>query len=414
MIYKGTASPNYYVRFQTTEGYITKSLRTPILETAYARAKEMEVIELYKRRKRLQKKHTVASITDWYITTEKFQEVGTTRQNQIIRFMRIPSAFFGEKNIETITNESWRHYWDFRTNYYKRKDVTSKARDKSGLLSQGTLRAERNTFRQVVYFALSCGLLKKDIAAPMPPKRAQSKPSRTLGPNPTFTDAQYRKFRTELNKWVDEKDNNWRSGMQGKYAANAVRAILWTMRHTGARCNEVCKLKHKDIEVRTIKMPDGTKQETFALFLQATKSLNDQSRYAIMNYSGYTHLVEYLKLKSSFKQFRDGDNDWVFPIWRSPRRSYTENHIGTHFRNVAVRAGVDVLGDRTKQTNATPRALRRYYIVRQLDSNTPIEKVAHQVGHNPATTHRYYNSVMKERYEADVYAGSYYPTEDDD
>ena len=58
--------------------------------------------------------------------------------------------------------------------------------------------------------------------------------------------------------------------------------------------------------------------------------------------------------------------------------------------------------------------MRRYYIIRQIDGGTPIEKVAMQVGHSPATTQRYYNSVMKERYEQAVYTGSYYPHALDD
>ena len=413
MVYKATHSPNYYVRFTVADGYITKSLRTPNLDTAKAKATQMEIDEIQRQRKLSQKKQTVANIAEWYFQQEKFTGVGITRKKQIIRSLRIYSKYFGDKDLHTIKFANWKGYWDFRQNYYKRTDFKDRTRAGSNQYSYKTLLGERLTFLQVMNHAYNHGLMRVRLDAPYPTKRHFDTQSASVRPKPTFTHAEYSKFRKELNKWVSEAQENWRSGERGNYAANAVRAILWTMRHTGARCEEICRIKNKDLEPRKIKLPDGTVAHTFAIFLQATKSLQSDARYAIINYSGYEHLKNFIEYRNTLN-IRNGEDDWAFPIYRNQYNRYSQNHIGEHFRRIAKRAGVFEIGDRTNEYTATTRVLRRYYIIRQLDGGTPIEKVAMQVGHSPSTTNRYYNSVMKERYEQAVYTASYYPHALDD
>ena len=98
MIYKGTHSPNYYVRYSTVKGYITKSLRTPDLDKAKAKAFELGELILTRNLHGLSKTQTIASITDWFTKTGRYKALSTQRQKQVIRWMRIFSEYFKNKS----------------------------------------------------------------------------------------------------------------------------------------------------------------------------------------------------------------------------------------------------------------------------------------------------------------------------
>lgn len=408
MVYKGTHSKNYYVRYSTVSGYVTKSLRTPELTKAKAKALELGELILTRHIHGLTKTQTIASITEWYTKSSRYTSLSTGRQKQIVRIMRIISEYFKSKNVDTIKYIDWADYYEFRHCYYNDTEYEGKAMADNGKLQLKTLRQDRNTFHQVMGHAHHHGLIHKMVKMPDIPsvwvdaKRNQNRP------DATFTPSQYAKYRKALNNWVTKREENYRSGAQGTYAAHMVRAILWTIRHSGGRVKEITRLLHSDLEVRTIKLPDGTSHETFAIFIDPTKSSSPFARYAIMNYSGYKHLLSFIELKKQLG-FDCGPDQYLFPVYRDRTRHYDSNLLGTIFRKIVQDVGLYIIGDKTNPTRATPRMLRRYYIIRQIDAGTPVEHIAMAVGHKIETAQRYYNSVMRERYEKQVFAGSYYP-----
>lgn len=408
MIYKGTHSPNYYVRYSTVKGYITKSLRTPDLDKAKAKAFELGELILTRNLNGLSKTQTIASITDWYTKTVRYKALSTQRQKQVIRWMRIFSEYFKNKSIDKIQYTDWADYWEFRHHFYDNTQYEGKALSGDGKLAIKTLRGERNTFHAIIGHANQHGICKMVKMPEIPLQWTDTKANYTR-PDATYTPSQYAKYRKALNKWVTEREADWRSGKQGTYTAHMIRAILWTIRHSGARVKEVTKITHSCLEERTIKLPDGTSHQTYAIFIQATKSKSPFARYAIMNYSGYKHLKQFIELKKSFG-FDCSDDQYVFPVWRDRTRAYSSNLLGAVFRRIVQKAGLYIIGDKTNPTRATPRMLRRYYIIRQIDAGTPVTHIAMAVGHKVETCQQFYNSIMRERYEQQVFTGSYYPS----
>ena len=414
MIYKGKHSPNYYLRLNTVQGYITKSLRTPSLEKAKAKAFQL-IPELSAKidRDLPVKRQTVESIFNWYLQTPYATELGKVRLSNILRCGRVLKDYFQKKSIDTISLSDWIGYWPFRSNYYKGTPFEGRCRTESGLPSIKSLRGERSTYHQVVQAAYSNGLIRMPIEMPPVPRRFLSEGQNPTRPSATFTPAQYSKFRKALNKWADEP--KYQNNSESVYTAQAVRAVLWTQRHCGARLKELLSITHDDLEKRTFKLTDGTTHTTFAIYVKSTKSLTPHSRYAILTHTGYKHLCAFIDLKIRFGISCEQDTP-VFTLWRTRTKSLNDDQVGMFFRRIVKEAGLYQIGDRTNRTSATTRILRRYYIIRQIDSGTPISKVAMAVGHTESTCRRYYDSVMRERYESSVYEGSYHPSQltDDD
>ena len=408
MVYLGTHSRNYYVRYNTVKGYITKSLRTTDLDKAIARSKELAELLLLQDVHGIRQRVTVAQITSWFMTTEEWANVSNGRQKQITRTLRIISDFFKNQPVDEIQRHHWKAYWKFRTEYYNNTDYEARAFSSSNLLAPKTLRGERITFHSVMGLAEQYGIIRKMPKMPPTPSKWIDQTRNPNRPDATFTKPQWNKFRRKLNDWVNSKNNNWRAGKQGVYTANLIRAVIWTIRHSGVRVKECLALRHSHLEQRSITTADGATHETFAMFVKPTKTLSPHSRYAILNHSGYKHLCEFIKLKEQMGM-PAGDDDYVFNVWRSPSNAYPYNLLGAVFQRLAKSAGVYQIGDATNLSRATPRMLRRYYIIRQLDSGAPISHVAMAVGNKPSTIQRYYDSVMRERYEATVFSGSYYP-----
>ena len=125
LIYKGTHSPNYYVRFSTMRGYVTKSLHTQDFEVAKVRAAEMEQQTLRSSIAGLSTKQTIRTVTEWYSGTETFLSLQKGRQRQIIRIMKVYSDYFGNREIQDIMPRNWSQYWEFRTKYYDGMDHPS-------------------------------------------------------------------------------------------------------------------------------------------------------------------------------------------------------------------------------------------------------------------------------------------------
>jgi hypothetical protein len=409
MIYLGTHSKNYYVRYDTVDGYITKSLRTTDLDKAKTKAVELAATVLTRNAEGISQRQTIQSLTDWFTKLPRYTELSVRRQKQIIRMMRVPHHFFKGKDISTIRPNDWKDYYEFRHHFYDETDHAGKTRSGDKRYSTGTLRLERNTFLMVMGEAVNHRIINQMLRMPEPPTNWTDTKKNAARPDATYTPAQYAKFRIALNKYVEDRESSWRAGEQGRFTAHMIRAILWTIRHSGVRSKECVNLTHSCLEERRIKLEDGSVQETFAIYVKPTKVKSPHARYAILNYSGYRHLKQYIEYKKSLGLGCE-PGDWLFPIWRAQHRPYDHNLLGDIFRKIAQSVDLYHIGDRTNPTRATVRMLRRYYIIRQMDNGTPVEKVAMAVGHKPETSQRFYQSVMKERYETEVFGGSWHPS----
>ena len=413
LIYLGTHSDYYYVRFSTVDGYLTKSLRTKELDKAKTRADVMAQHLLTTHAVGLLKRQTIASITEWFTQTRKYQRLSKDRQAFIVRIMRIISTYFKDKDYHSIRSADWDDYWNFRHHFYDDTAHHGKAIGDGRKYSVKTLRMERGSYQSVVNHAVSEGIVKRQVMMPQVPTEWTDTKKNQGRPDATFTPQQYRKFRDALNKYVDAADANWRSGEQGRYCARLVRAAVWTIRHSGSRVQECLVIKHKDLEERLIKDEDGNIAETFAIYIKSTKVMSPHARYAILNYSGYEHLKEFIAYKKESGIPFEPD-DWGFPVYRSHSNRYPTNLLGDIVRNILKDINLYLIGDRTNPTRATLRMLRRFYIIRKIDQGVPVEKVAMAVGHTISTCERFYRSVQRERYEQELFTGSYYQVLGDD
>ena len=413
MIYKGTHSPNYYVRLNTISGYVTKSLKTRVLQTAIVRASARIPDLILKTNLGLPTtRQTIGSMFHWYLNSYYAEDLSHNRRQQIIRTGKLMTKFFGDKTVELIRHKDWHGWWRFRIDAYNDTPWNNRyytGYDKPAL---STLRHDLTTYHQVGFKALEHGLIGNFIKAPPVPKRRMGYNKREGTPRATYTEAQYRKFREALNQYVDDHSDGGkhRFNRAHQYYARSLRACLWTIRHTGARVLEICKAKHGMLEMKKIKTTDGETHQTFSLFITATKYKNHYSRIAIFTHTGTQHMLRWLDYKKSMG-FTDNDDDYIFALWRNRKKHINPGQLTSMFKRIAIKAGVYQIGGQINPTNATPRILRRLFIVRALDNGVPVEKIAHQVGHTVETCQRFYNSVQAERYETEIYSGSWHPNQ---
>jgi len=354
------------------------------------------------------KRQTTASIWTWYMESPFVEDISPRRRNQILRTGKMFSDYLKTKPVDSITLNDWTGWWAFRIAYYNGTPYEGRCRSKNGIPSAKTLEQERITYHQVIYKAYASGLISEPIKIPPVPKKKlgfNRKPSR---PSATFTQAEYSKYRKALNDYVEYHES--RNNRAHAYFAHALRASLWTMRHSGARVMETLTITHDQIRTRKIKTTDGSIHHPFAILITATKSQNHYDRMIILTHTGTEHLKQFIEYKRAAGFTTNGD-DYVFALWRTRTKHLNPNQVWKYFRQILRTVQLDIVGDESNTTPATLRMLRRYYIIRQLDCGVDPDQLAHQTGHSPFVLRKYYDSVMIERYAQSVYEGSWYPTD---
>jgi hypothetical protein len=421
-VYKSDRSPNWYLRFYTGTKYINRTLRTADKTLAVARALEL-VVDLKEKIVFNQPlgKQTLKSLINWFLSSPYAANASEGRLYYIKMVVLRIHEFLGEKDVETISLEDWVGYWDWRLDYAKHRNrkYNHAKYDTSGQNrpTAQTLRAERQTYNQVIRAAIDGSRIVRSTKMPIFPARKYGdfyRPKKGVAKD-TFTKAQYRIVREAISERVREtharlegKDSNPRL-REIAYIAKALQAYVAIIRNCGARPYEVLELTAGRIISVKVKTDKGDR-EAMGFIIHSSKAEAFHKRVAIITYAGEQAVRDWLNYRSRIG-LKDKENSYIFSSWKDHKKTFGKGLLIANFRKILKKIDMKKFDD---GFHANFKALRRLFIVTRLDAGVPIQLVAQNCGNSVATIRRYYDSIQVSRYASDIYASSYFPEDEEE
>jgi integrase len=428
LIYKSDRSPNWYLRFWTGKEYINKSLRSSDKKKAVANALLIvSDIETKLAFNKPLKEPNIIEMLEWYIRSRFSVDQSDSRRNYIKQTCMRVADFFGNKKVERISDDDWYGYWEWRLELSaaNKDGKFYSVKDKSGLNrpSLATLRAERQTYNQVVRAAIETNNILRSTKMPAFPQRRFGdfyRPQKAK-PKDTYTKAEYSKLRDDIRDESIRKQeqvarrfevyphNAAGEGLYKEaYIARALQAYISIIRNCGCRPTEPRRIKISDLVEVKVKTPAGDRV-AMGLTIRSSKSRAYHKRVAILTYTGEQAVLEWLKFRQKIGLV-DTPESYLFSDYADDSIMIHKDTLPRAFDRALRRLGWWYFEDGSKMNM---RAIRRLFIITRLDAGVDINLVAMNCGNSASTIRAFYDSVQLSRYASDIYSASYYPEDED-
>jgi integrase len=405
----------YRLKIDGVKGYVKKSSKTEKEKIALRNAeKEYEKLRLRADNNLSIKSYTVREyFEEWIEKTSKTDKRRTWTRGIFGRYI---DEFMGSKNLNDLTFDFVKGYWNFRWTYYekaknrkkieynvsragsyerrgkaqqKRRAKSLSSRNIATKPAYNTLRAEGSIINEMLKDAANDGYMIRAIGIRV--RDASNKADFVAEKNTrraTFTSHEHQVLRTNLRYYADNVGKQKAKKLNKTHLMQ--RRILYTFvmlaGSCGARVGEVKQLMWSDIRREKI---DG--EETIYVGIRAETSKVRNARTAVAHDAASTGKV--LDKWRSVTEFYK-DDDLIFYSAHYAKHGQREVELGNAFKNYLKSVEYEGREEglyRDKDGNTrTLYSLRHWYATKRIEAGTSVYNLAKSMGTAVSNIQKHY------------------------
>lgn len=363
LLYKRPNSKNFQCRLRVEgiKGYIIQSCKTPNLGNAVKYAEDTYDNLRFKKLNNLPlKTKTFRQIfNDWFARADKSEY---RKDFYISRAKLYLFPYFGNYNIDEITETIIDDYWLWRKNYYKDNPEKLKG-NAADIPSAQSLKMEKTAIKEVMEYAHRRGYIR---AVP----QINFKPRAKTQNRDTFSKDEYDYLCEGAFLWSTQK-----AKASDVYQRKMLYNLIIFLANTGIRPNEYYKIKWKDIFIHE---QNGVK----ILYIYISDNTKTGHRIVVSLPQAYT---SYNNIKS-FSKYK-GQNDFFF-----------SNYDGTWMKNCS-KTYITLLKTLNLYISSDGKtrpvySLRHYYATQRLLDGVQVYDLAQNMGTSVKQIENHYGHIL--------------------
>ena len=375
LLYKRPNSKNFQCRLRVEgiKGYIILSCQTPNLGKALKFAEDTYDNMRFKKINNLPlKTKTFRQIyNEWFSRAEKseYRKDFYTSRARLYFF-----PYFGDYNIEEITESVIDDYWVWRKNYYK-NNPEKYNRNAAMVPSALSLRMEKTAIKEILEYAQCRGYIRTVPAIRFKPR---CKPER----RETFTPSEYRRLVAGLA--MSAQRNAKKNDI---YQRKMLYNLVVFLANTGIRPNEFYKIKWQDISVHI-------QGKIKILYISISED----------NKTGKRTVVSLPEAYSCYENVKS------FSLFTKPTDYFFTNYDGSWVKNISKSY---VTAARMLKlymsSDGKPRplySLRHYYATQRLMDGVQVFDLARNMGTSVKQIEQHYGHVLSTQKSEELIQGA--------